>query len=193
MPQLPDIRSDADAQHPRAVERSPLRAAQAGLWRYDGAHLRFSREAARILGIPAADRSPGLPLGHAAAFVHPEDCHAVLAAIRLFREAGGTLRTTFRTTPVAGTVRTVLMQGRFEAGEGGRPRFGHGLVLTLADDAESAPDGAALLTSIELVLAARRTLQAAGPAPSAALLAVDSLLMMLGREVAATLAADTVA
>lgn len=116
MPQLPDIRSDADAQHPRAVERSPLRAAQAGLWRYDGAHLRFSREAARILGIPAADRRPGLPLGHVAAFVHPEDRHAVLAAIRLFREAGGTLRTTFRTAPVAGTVRTVLMQGRFEAG-----------------------------------------------------------------------------
>ncbi|KNY21821.1 hypothetical protein [Methylobacterium sp. ARG-1] len=193
MLQLPDILSDADAQHPRAVGCSPLRAAQAGLWRYDGAHLRFSREAARILGIPEADRSSGLPLGHAAAFVHPEDRHAVLAAIRLFREAGGPLRTTFRTAPVAGTVRTVLMQGRFEAGEGGRRRFGHGLVLTLADDAESAPDSTALLTSIELVLAARRTLQAAGTAPSAALLAMDSLLMMLGREVAATLAADTVA
>lgn len=144
----------------------------------------------------------GLPLARTADYVHPDDRVSYLYRITAGQGEGGRVSASFRTAPGEGGCREVLLQGRFASvpapGAGGGlagQLVGQGVVVEVAGAGAAAdaveardrlPESAALLTSIDLIIAARRAMLDLDPAArSVALTAVDSLLLLLGRQVAA--------
>jgi hypothetical protein len=183
-----------------------LVAAGAGVWDYDAVEDRVVScgIGAHLYGLPDAVRAEGVPLARLAAGVHPDDRQMYLDRVSGLRTHGGPIDALYRTVSANGVTHKVLVRGRCDFDASGDVVHASGLVLDVTGSQQEGAEGAAALLrasanedtlaalnlAADYGVAARRVIEAMGPAASHALRAsADAFLATLAREIAAAMSA----
>jgi PAS domain S-box-containing protein len=122
----------------RSEERLSLAlraASMVGIWDGDLAAGKVFGDAnfARIYGVDAEAAAQGMPLGHYAEFIHPEDAPGVRAAMDRLYESGEEFAHEHRVIRPDGDMRWVIARGRLSRDSAGRPLRFTGASVDITD------------------------------------------------------------
>ncbi len=182
-----------------------LSALGIGVWSWRGSpqNVNCCPVAARLFGLPSAEAWNGLPLERFKAGVHPEDRAYFSRLVSRAMQTGGPFVAEYRTVDASGATRLIVDRGEFQRGFDGHAVAACGVLVDVTDRSRgieiensvggltNLTDSPPLLQAVEHALALHKLL---GVLPeewrNPSELMIKTVLEMLGRELAASLARD---